>query len=529
MDTVPVTALEVLTAPGPPPPGPGPVPDITVRRLAPPLPQDGWRSWAATAVVVAVAAVLRLVRLDQPRGQIFDEIYYAVDAHHLLQHGVEWDDNAGTGSFVVHPPLGKWLIAAGEKVFGYNELGWRIPAALAGIVAVLILTRLARRLFRSTVLGCAAGLLMALDGLQLVLSRVALLDIFLLLFVLAAFACLVLDRDQRRRRWLHALRQGLDPRRPGPAGRPPFAVPWWRMAGAVMTGCAMAVKWSALWYIIVFVLLIYLWEAGARRSAGVARPWHAAIAGETGWVMLFGLILVAVYLAAWTGWFAGDSGWDRHWLAGQGHTEPPVLGALMNLWHYHQEALHFHDTLSTPHRYQSWPWQWLLLGRPVLLQWSCPTPCTPASPVSTVLMLGTPVLWWSFLPALAGLAWFGVSRQDWRAPAIGLGVLAGIVPWFPFELDDRTMFYFYVAPAEPFLVLAVVYVLGALIRAPDRATGAAQPQLEPSERRLFGSLLAGGYVLAVAATFAYFYPIYTGRTITYAHWLARMWLGSRWY
>lgn len=514
-----------ITVTGEPAPGQaapdGAVPEITVRRLAPPMPADGWRSWVATALVVAVAAVLRLLRLDQPKGQIFDEVYYAVDARHLLQHGVEWDEGAGTGSFVVHPPLGKWLIAVGEQVFGYNEVGWRISAALAGIVAVLILTRLARRMFRSTVLGCAAGLLMALDGLQLVLSRVALLDIFLLLFVLAAFACLVLDRDQRRLRWLHELRDGLDPRRPKRPGRPPFTMPWWRLAAAAMTGCAMSVKWSALWYIFVFVLLIYLWEAGARRSVGVPRPWRAAIVAETGQVVVFGLVIVAVYLTSWTGWFASDDGWGRHWLASQGRPETPVLGALMNLWHYHQVALQFHDTLTTPHPFQSWPWQWLLLGRPVLLQWDCPKPCTPTSPVTEVLLLGTPVLWWSFLLALALLAWFGISRRDWRAPAIGLGALAGIVPWFPYELDDRTMFAFYAAPAEPFLVLAVVYVLGAMIRGP--APGRA------SDRVLIGSVVAGVYMVAVATNFAYFYPIYTSSPITYTRWLARMWLGSRWY
>lgn len=193
------------------------VPDIIGRRLAPPMPRDGWWSWVATGVVVAIAAVVRLVRLNHPKGQIFDEVYYAVDARNLLRHGVEWDDKTNTAGYVVHPPLGKWLIGLGQEVFGYNEVGWRISAAVAGILAVLIVTRLARRLFRSTVLGCAAGLLMAFDGLQFVLSRVALLDIFLLLFVLAAFTCLVLDRDQRRSRWLRALEGGLDPR--GPAVR----------------------------------------------------------------------------------------------------------------------------------------------------------------------------------------------------------------------------------------------------------------------------------------------------------------------
>ena len=63
-------------------------------------------------------------------------------------------------------------------------------------------------MFGSIVLGCAAGLLMAFDGMHFVLSRTALLDIFLMFFVLAAFGALVLDRDQRRPRWLRVARDG---------------------------------------------------------------------------------------------------------------------------------------------------------------------------------------------------------------------------------------------------------------------------------------------------------------------------------
>jgi dolichyl-phosphate-mannose--protein O-mannosyl transferase len=149
-----------------------------------------------------------------------------------------------------------------------------------------------------------------------------------------------------------------------------------------------------------------------------------------------------------------------------------------------------------------------------------------------VLLLGTPILWWSFIPALFGMTWFGISRRDWRALAIGLGVVAGIVPWFPWEFDHRTMFYFYAAPAEPFLILTVVYVLGALIRGPARAGVTHSPGglelLDPADRRLMGAVFAGAYVLAVAVIFWYFHPIYVGDVITYAQWQARMWLGGRW-
>ncbi|MFF0367042.1 dolichyl-phosphate-mannose--protein mannosyltransferase [Micromonospora sp. NPDC005087] len=511
-------------------------------------------SWLATAVVVAIAAILRFVGLSSPKGKIFDETYYAKDAYGLISRGVEWNYKDNAPSYVVHPPLGKWLIGLGEWAFGYQdveskvsvpghlmttapEFGWRFSAAVVGTLSVLLLVRIGRRMFRSTVLGCAAGLLLALDGFHLVLSRAALLDIFLLFFVLAAFGALVLDRDARRRRWARALDDGLDPSLPGRAGRPPTGWrtwPWWRLAAGVLLGCACAVKWSALYFVPALALLVLLWEVGVRRSAGVRRPWRDTLLDELPWLVLAGVLMVGTYLATWSGWLLSDDGYYR--LASSYPNAPlsdtPVIGPLINLFEYHRAAFGFHTGLDTPHKYQSWPWQWLLLGRPVAFHWSGDGACGAPSCASEILLLGTPLLWWSFLPALVALVWLGVvARRDWRAGALLLSVAAGLLPWFVFALDGRTMFSFYAAPALPFLVLAVVYVLGALIAPAGGDVGEVAPLVpgDPGyERRLVGSIAAGAYVLLVALCFAYFYPIFVGRLIPYSDWLSRMWLDGRW-
>jgi dolichyl-phosphate-mannose-protein mannosyltransferase len=518
------------------------LPDVVRRRLGPLDARLDPRSWLATAVVVLIAALLRFVDLGWPKGKIFDETYYAKDAYGLLERGVEWNYKDKAASFVVHPPLGKWLIAAGEWAFGYQdadsrvsvpghlvtlspEFGWRFTAAVFGTLSVLLLVRIGRRLFRSTALGCAAGLLMALDGFHLVLSRAALLDIFLLFFVLASFGALVLDREARRRWWLRALEAGFDPSRPG-LDAPPLTragVPWWRLVAAALLGCAIAVKWSALAFVPAFVLLVLFWEAGLRRSVGVRWPWMDAILYEVGWLSLCAVVMVLVYLASWSGWLLTDIGYDRHYRAGAGLSEPRVVGALLNLYEYHRAAFRFHNTLVSKHTYQSWPWQWLLLGRPVAFYWSNQGTCGTSTCASEVLLLGTPLLWWSFLPAIAGLAWFGAARRDWRAAAMLLMIGTALLPWFWFALDRRTMFAFYAAPAEPFLILAVVYVLGAIM-APARG---AQIWLGV-ERRAVGAVIAGAYLVLIALCFAYFYPIFVGQQIPYPDWSARMWLGGRW-
>jgi dolichyl-phosphate-mannose--protein O-mannosyl transferase len=196
-------------------------------------------------------------------------------------------------------------------------------------------------------------------------------------------------------------------------------------------------------------------------------------------------------------------------------------------------VLNFHTHLTSPHQYQSWPWQWLLLGRPVAFYWSSDQVCGAPSCAAEILLLGTPVLWWSFIPALIGTAWFGISRRDWRALAIGATVAAGILPWFYYELDNRTMFYFYALPAEPFLVLAVVYVLGCLINGPGVgrfANGRVRTNFAlPSEdRKLYGTIFAGAFVLLVAVCFWIYHPLYVGDSIPYTEWFRRMLLGNRW-
>ncbi len=122
--------------------------------------------------------------------------------------------------------MGKQLIAIGEALFGYNGLGWRFSGALCGVIIVLLVVRIARRISRSTLVGGIAGLLIIADGVSFVSARTALLDVFLVVFVVAAFACLMVDRDDVRHRMHNALHGGPYRRDAvgSPAGRAVVAI-----------------------------------------------------------------------------------------------------------------------------------------------------------------------------------------------------------------------------------------------------------------------------------------------------------------
>ena len=254
-------------------------------RLVSPLPDDGLWGWLGPLLVTAFGAFLRFDRLRVPRALIFDETYYAKDAWSILNHGVELNlvSNANTiiqaghtnifapcngtaacGEYVVQPEVGKLLIAVGEWLFGLNSFGWRFASAVFGSLAILLICRIARRMTRSTLLGCVAGLLMSLDGLEFVLSRAGILDIFLMFFVLAAFGCILIDRDISRAQLAERVA-----RREGGRLGPRFGIRRWRVAAGVFLGLAVATKWDAAWYILGFGALITAWDIGARRAAGL--------------------------------------------------------------------------------------------------------------------------------------------------------------------------------------------------------------------------------------------------------------------
>jgi dolichyl-phosphate-mannose--protein O-mannosyl transferase len=488
-------------------------------RLAPLV--TGRGGWLPTLAVTLLAGLLRFIRLDIPRGKIFDEIYYACDAQNLMRFGVEQATKpnnpncipTGQPGFVVHPPLGKWLIGLGEKTFGVNEFGWRFSAAVAGTISVLVLIRLARRMTGSTLLGCLAGLLLTLDGLHFVQSRTSMLDIFLMLFVLAAVACLVVDRDQVRARL--AARSEDDPN-PALGFRP------WLLATGVLVGAALATKWSALYYLPLLVLLGYVWEVGSRRTAGVVRPWRATVRRSI--VPLLALLVVlpaALYVVSWTGWFVTDDGWDRHWATAQNATYGFVPDVVRSWWHYHSEMYGFHSHLAQKHPYQSHPLGWLVLSRPVSYYYPAGIGpgrygCTVASCSREVLAIGTPAIWWASIPMLVGCLWLWISRRDWRGLAVVLLVAASILPWIPSDLHKRTMFLFYALPAVPFMCLGLALCAG----------WALGPAGASARRRILGATGVGVYVSLVVLNFAYLYPILAAQTLPYADWHSRMWFTS---
>ncbi|MER5429212.1 phospholipid carrier-dependent glycosyltransferase [Streptomyces sp. NPDC002588] len=507
-----------------------------------------WSGWAGPLLVTLVAGVIRFWDLGSPRKVIFDETYYAKDAWALVHRGFEvnWDKNANDvvlssgghlpvptdAAYVVHPPIGKYMIGLGELVFGFDPFGWRFMTALLGTLSVLLLCRIGRRIFRSTFLGCLAGGLMAVDGLAFVMSRTSLLDGVLMFFVLAAFGCLVVDRDRTRERLAAALPVDVDGRhRPDPhiAETTSLGLRPWRWLTGLMLGLAIGTKWNALYITAAFILMTLLWDVGSRRVAGARHPYRAVLRRDTGLAFLATIpVALVTYLVSWTGWILspsdGSGGYYRNWAAtdGKGGSWTWLFPDwLRSLWHYEHEVYEFHTHLTSPHNYQSNPWSWLVLGRPVSFFYESPSPGADGCPADAgekcareVLAIGTPLLWWAACFAILYVLWRWLFRRDWRAGAIACGIAAGYLPWFMYQ--ERTIFFFYAVVFLPFLCLAVAMMIGALVGPPGSS----------DTRRVAGATGAGVLVLLIAWNFIYFWPLYTGQAIPIDQWRSRMWIDT---
>ncbi|GAB2448166.1 phospholipid carrier-dependent glycosyltransferase [Nocardioides hungaricus] len=521
--------------------------------------EDPFVGWTASIAVALLALFLRLWQLGEPQRFQFDETYYAKDAWSLLNFGYERDTTEDANKIllqgpttdgvykdgpemIVHPEVGKWLIALGIKAFGMDPFGWRVASAVVGSLMVLVMCRFVRRLTGSTMLGVVGGLLLMLDGLQFVLSRLALLDIFVAFFVLVGVHCLVADRDWHRAKMAQLQPdQVADARSWGPVRGLLFRP--WLLAAGVSFGLAVGSKWTAIYPLAAFGLLCWLWSAGARRSFGVRWPVlrSAVVDGVPAFVHLV-LVAFVVYVATWTGWLINAQEYEQNLSATQytkydggsewpTRTEPDASGlgevaqSLRSLWYYHQDVYTFHTQFlnDRSHTYASKPSGWLLLNRPVGVAaetdikpgtQGCDAP-KGSSCLRQVLLLGNPTIWWAGSVALLFALVMWVGARDWRFGVAVVGVASTWLPWL--QYDDRPIFLFYAVVALPFLVLALVLAMGRLI-------GSARA---PSPRRTAGVIVSGALLVLALVNFAWFWPIWTNQLLTHSEWVERIWF-SRW-
>lgn len=322
-----------------------------------------------------------------------------------------------------HPPFAKWLIGLSMAIFGDSPAGWRALSTVAGVATMLSIYAIALKLFGEVRTAATAAVLALLNQMLFVQARIAMLDTYAAAFLFASIALLVWGHDRRERRWL--------------------------VAAGVALGLAIGCKWSALPYLAPLGLVV-LWM---RRS-----EWLRAGLTFGGAVLIAYLVsfVPAVFLAS----------------------DPIKLDQIIP---YQLRMFELQTRPLAEHTYQSTPWQWPLITRPIWYLYE------PVEGVQRgVLLIGNPAIMWGGLVALAACLWDGwKDRQRPLLLLAGLYVFAfGILILIPKKIG---FYYYYYLPGLvlPLLIAATFHHV-----------------YRTNERWLPAAFLMLSFVL-----FVYFYPI----------------------
>ncbi len=429
-----------------------------------------WLSEHPVFGVIAIALVAfatRFWNLDGLADVVFDEVYYPKFAQNYLR---------GETLFDAHPPLAKYIIALGIKIFGYAPFGYRCMTALAGSLLPLVTYELIWQLSDRRGWAWLTGWFVAMDGLLLVESRFGLINIYILLFGMLSHLCMVLALKRSRQRW------------------------FWVLATGLMLGASISVKWTGLAYIIgLLALMGYAWSR-YRQSLKATQ-------------IVIGLIIlpIAFYFVQWIPHL--------------------IINPERDIWELHRQILGFHQNLGVGkaepiHPYCSPWWSWVLLIRPVAYFFEM----RPNSMVQFVHAMGNPLLYWlSAIALLIGLSFLVASKlrlppklitqinlqyrsQEqstlfWLTFYVTSSFLAH---WLPWSLSKRCIFLYHYMPASVFAFATLALMVSLMWRSPL-----------PELRRL-----GSGIVGIIAIAFIFWLPIYIGLPISSGYLPVLMWLPS---
>lgn len=403
--------------------------------------------WLLPLVVVVIAGGLRFFDLSTPNFKVYDEFFYARDACTYVAEG-QFFCGMLEDSWV-HPPVAKWMIAAGIWAFAPTALGARAVAALIGTLSVVTLFLLAKNVLRSTWAGAGAALLLAVDPLHLVNSRAAMLDTFAGFFVLVSLLTYVYDRAAQDRTLPdeeEAPKEALFKRNVDLSS---FKSRWLLVCG-IASGLGIGSKWT-VGPVLAGIIFVVVWDARNRAlSTGTPRPLRAGLKSQAARIAIcLVLVPLLVYGFSFVGRLYGRftvPPWDdQAWARRVVQRQVEMAGYHLELREQYPEEIFFQASPA---------WSWPLIKRPIPYSFMIRD-----GQYHHLLATGNPVVWWPALGAMLALAVVHWRRRSEHLMArimlVGFG--GTYLYWLLAGIGATQIYINYFVPAVPFLCLAVAW------------------------------------------------------------------------
>ncbi|MEI6131523.1 MAG: phospholipid carrier-dependent glycosyltransferase [Bacillota bacterium] len=419
-------------------------------------------------------------------GFYFDEIYHARTAYENIHNLPVYE--------TTHPPLGKFIISLGIRIFGMNPFGWRCMGTLFGVMMLPLMYLFGLKLFRKRFLAFAAMMLMTVDFMHFSLSRIATIDIYGTFFVLLMYYFMhdYFVYKSINLGYKKSLRTLL-------------------LCGIAL-GLGAASKWIGLYAAAGLALLFFLtkyqeysqykkitsrWKSS---KSGWVKDFDSMFFRTLVWCILFFLVIpLIIYIGSYFPTYLNVPGSDFS----------VVTSSQTSMYSYH-------STLNATHSYSSMWYQWPFDTRPLYVFGGMDLP-EGSSFASKIFIMGNPLIFWLGIIAVPLAAYFAIKRRSRSMLVVFIAIFFQYMPWV---LVTRIAFIYHIFSTLPFIIFSIVYVINCVF----------DHRFELYKNRRFISLFKsqkvpkivinpqyivfGVYLILCTGLFFMFYPILSGYVVS---------------
>ncbi len=342
----------------------------------------------------------------------FDEIYHRRTAFEQLKGYSIYE--------TTHPPLGKILISIGVAIFGMTPFGWRFMGTLSGVVMVMLMYILAKKLLKSNKIAFLCAFIFAFDFMHYTQTRIATVDSFLTMFVMLMFLFMynyaqIPLEDSRTEQYLNLLLSGM------------------------FMGCAVAVKWNGAYgaagLAVYYFITLYIKCRNYMKANPNGKSKAVDYAVRTcGWcILVFVYLPFMIYFASFAPVFRAEG----------------AKGIVREFFNYQFSMFDYHSQLVAEHFFSSMWYTWPFIIKPI---WYSVT--RVGTNVSSISAFGNPLVWLPMTFCMVYMIAKCVKEKDKTALPVACGYFGCYLPWV---LVTRLAFIYHYFPATVFGVLAIGY------------------------------------------------------------------------
>ena len=479
----------------------------------------------------------------------FDEIYHGRTAYEMTQ-GVYCYENT-------HPPLGKYIISIGIRIFGMCPFGWRIMGTLVGIAMLPFFYLFTKRFFRETWIAAITTTLFAADFMHFSQTRIATIDVYVTFFIILMYYFMY--QYTRLSFYDTPLKKTFIP----------------LLCSGISMGLGCASKWPGAYAgiglaIIFFITLArrymeyrYALLVPSSSTEGIShkeviKTFKSKTIKTLAFCLLaFVAIPFTIYTMSYIPFSDGnelglisyvtdtqpnadgvhtistvplengemltlDTSYTKVAIKSELEDPDSFTGKLAIKWNgcglnrllgrmvrNQVTMFNYHSDLEATHPYSSKFYEWPTITRPIWYY----TKTVSENKQENISAMGNPLVWWAGIPAFVYMLYLVWKKKDVKALFLSVSYLAQYVPWMSIS---RCTFIYHYFPSVPFITIMTGYGMYQFCNRNKKK------HFKMSRK------ICIGYAVAAVALFALFYPVLSGYPIDVSYGLKYLRWFEKW-